>query len=286
MNKQLHETNQVILERIESFLNECPDMFTPEIFGVYSKKEDTELMYRSALIGALSLYQEDPWNEYFEKGIHMLDVNEYKENLYWKNVKFGKEHAVGEWTVGTLRFSPFEAFIADDFMYDAEGRVIPQIGFFNEGFKYCFARRNSGEWMTITPKEIKVMSNDLEKAKGNVLVYGLSLGYFPVMAAAKPEVKKVTVIERDASIVKLYEECVKPCFDEEIISKIEIVTEDALTFAEKVSVSSEKEYDFIYADLWRDAADGLPEYERLKDYEREDTEYGYWLADSLRNFLY
>lgn len=171
-------------------------------------------------------------------------------------------------------------------MYEKEGKIIPQISFFDEGFKYCYAKKSNGEWMAVTPKEIKVMGKDIERAKGKVLCFGLSLGYFPIMAAAKKEVTKVTVVERDSSVIKLFEECVKPNFSEDIISKIEIIEENPLNFAEKVCTAEKKEYDFVYADLWKDVADGLNDYEKLKDYEREDTDYGYWLWDSLKNFLY
>ena len=41
------------------------------------------------------------------------------------------------------------------------------------------------------------------------------------------------------------------------------------------------QYDFVFADLWHDAADGLPMYERLKHMEGPGPEYRYWIEKTL-----
>ena len=44
--------------------------------------------------------------------------------------------------------------------------------------------------MSLKPNEIETMEQPIENANGNILVYGLGLGYFAFMASQKNSVKK------------------------------------------------------------------------------------------------
>ena len=73
-----------------------------------------------------------------------------------------------------------------------EGRQIPQIGFFETEFKFPALLENDRIWMTITPNEIETMKEPVDGAFGNVLTFGLGLGYYAYMVSEKENVESVT----------------------------------------------------------------------------------------------
>ena len=165
----------------------------------------------------------------------------------------------------------------------ADGRIIPQVGFFEEEFIYPCICQNGREWMLITPNEIETMKKPIEKAFGNVLTYGLGLGYFAYMASAKPQVDSVTVIERDKNAIELFNAIILPQFD--MRGKIRIIEFDALFFAAEQKKKAQKDFDFVFADIWHDPSDGAEIYRILKPLERSDTEYSYWIEDTIKCYL-
>ena len=137
--------------------------------------------------------------------------------------------------------------------------------------------------MLITPNEINTMRAPIERAHGNVLTYGLGLGYFAYMAAEKENVASVTVVERDDSVISLFEEVVLPQISRS--DKINIVRADAFEFAESLNESSG--YDFVFADIWHDPIDCVPAYKRLKKAEKRlpDAEFAYWIEKTLKIYI-
>ena len=95
-------------------MTDFPDIFTEEIFGRYKKDEDAELMYRSALLGAIGLYDEEPWNEYVEKSVHILDTADYSDNFFLKNFKVPKDIKKGKLLLTEKKLKAFEGFEADE----------------------------------------------------------------------------------------------------------------------------------------------------------------------------
>ena len=54
---------------------------------------------------------------------------------------------------------------------------------------------NDRIWMTITPNEIETMKEPVDGAFGNVLTYGLGLGYYAYMVSEKENVETVTIVD-------------------------------------------------------------------------------------------
>ena len=71
---------------------------------------------------------------------------------------------------------------------------VSKIGYFNKSFKYLVVNKNDVTWMSTDPNEINTMKDAINNAKGNVLVFGLGLGYYAYMISLKKEVKKITII--------------------------------------------------------------------------------------------
>jgi SAM-dependent methyltransferase len=159
---------------------------------------------------------------------------------------------------------------------------IPAIGYFPEGFTYPMVLENGVEWMAIKPNEIETMRLPIAKAHGRVLTYGLGLGYFAYLAARRPEVTSLTVVERDKDVIALFEQEILPQL--EVRDKIRIIEADAFAFAESEAA---RDFDYVFCDLWHDAGDGLPLYIRMRRIEekQQDVAYEYWVEDMILSRL-
>lgn len=219
--------------------------------------------------------------EYFSH-IEKLSPDKYKNDPYYKNISFPRVNG-GRWSFGRESYAPYEPFVWRDIVLTRDFREIPQIGFFAEPFSFPAVYEDGREWMAIKPNEIETMRAPLEAVSGDVLTYGLGLGYFAYMASRKESVKSVTVVERDGELIELFKSHILPQF--EFADKIEIVRADAFEFAEKEI--SRRHFDSVFADLWHDAADGFDMYIRLKRLENKNagTKYLYWIEDTLLSQL-
>ena len=186
----------------------------------------------------------------------------------------------GKYTLTEARYAKGEIFQYDMPDFDAE-YTVPKLGFFSSPVRFPAVYEGKTPWMSVCPSEILSMQEDIAPARGNVLVLGLGLGYYPFMISGKPEVKDITVVERSPEIVKLFETHLLPQFPFDY--KIEIAQCDAYDYLDEVEPG---EFDFIYCDLWMGAADGVEHYRRLKEYEAKlpTTEFRYWLEPQLRAF--
>ena len=155
--------------------------------------------------------------------------------------------------------------------------MLPVLGYFARPFAYPVLTENGREWMTATPNEINTIQPMAEAAHGHVLTLGLGLGYFAFHALLNPRVERVTAVERSADAIRLFRERILPAFPRP--EHLTILQADAFPAAPALYRSGQ--YDFVFADLWHDAADGLPMYERLKQMEVPGPEYRYWIEKTL-----
>ena len=191
----------------------------------------------------------------------------------------GRENAsqAGAFELGYASYRPYELFVADDLRAYPDGAVLPVLGYFTRPFAYPVLTENGREWMTATPNEINTIRPMAEAAHGRVLTLGLGLGYFAFHALLNPRVERVTAVERSADAIRLFRERILPAFPRP--ERLTILQADA--FAAAPALYRSGQYDFVFADLWHDAADGLPMYERLKQMEVPGPEYRYWIEKTL-----
>jgi len=182
-----------------------------------------------------------------------------------------------------MSFGPYEAFLANESVLDKDGRLFPQIGFFEEEFPYPAVLQDGREWMTVTPHEIRTTTPAVKKSFGNVLTYGLGLGYFPYMAHLKDNVESVTIVEKDEAVIELFTRYILPQFPQR--EKIKVICADAFEYAEKET--SKSFYDFIFADTWHDPSDGIEMYEKFKAAEKHSpkSQFMYWIEATLKYYM-
>lgn len=116
------------------------------------------------------------------------------------------------------------------------------------------ARRTSGvisiergaeTWMSLMPVEIESAAIGIGCASGHVAVFGLGLGWTAALCAMRPEVERVTVVERDAGVIALHEELgLFGALPGGVGGKVRIVKADAFGWRPDTPV------DLLLADIW------------------------------------
>ena len=223
------------------------------------------------------------FRSYFIQSVKALETSDYTSDEYYKAVAFDGEKR-GDCELKYLTEKAFQGFVRDDFKYFEDGRVVPRIGFFKEDYRYPAVLKGGVEWMTLLPNEINSQKRYIEEAFGSVLCYGLGLGYYIFHIAKKATVKKVVCVDIDGEIIELFKTCVLPKFPQYIADKITIIKADAFEYAKKLK---DGEFDYIYADIWRDVSDGKDLFLKFKALEKfsPKSKFGYWIEDTIKYYL-
>lgn len=281
--------NYRVFALLSNYLNHEPDFIEKEeIEEIVKSGVSYEYAFSVILAAGFGLDIVDNandrefFNHYFTKMFHKLDENKYYRNPYYKSikiptVKFGNSELKYE------KFVPFEGFVCDDIVNTKEGRQIPQIGFFDTEFSFPAILENNRIWMTITPNEIETMQEAVEKAFGNVLTFGLGLGYYAYMVSEKDNVDSVTVVEINDDVISLFKKYILPQFKN--AEKIKIIKADAFEYAQQHL--SGGAYHYVFTDLWHDVSDGIDMYLRMKKYESysPNTVFAYWIEKTILCYL-
>ena len=238
-----------------------------EIFGLDIDKDKNEFDDRKIIL------------DYIYPSIRFPNVKDYTENPYYKNIAQKDTVKDGNWEIKWEYYPPFRAAIAADMIIKNNFAEIPPIAFFEEGFSFPAVLEDGNEWMTLTPVDVDTCENEIKKARGKVVTFGLGLGYFAYMVSEKSNVESITVVEKSENVIRLFEKHILPRFPHK--EKVRIVNADAFEYAEKIM--PDEHFDYAFVDTWRDASDGLPMYERMKKLEHlsEGTEFDYWIENFI-----
>ena len=219
------------------------------------------------------------FDEHIAKSITCLDNKQYKDNPYYQAIKI-QNIKDGDLELACDQYQAYEVFPYLDMSCSSNYVEINSLGFFKKDFPFIALNYKGVTWMSITPNEIETMKSAISKVSGNVLVFGLGLGYFAFMAANKEEVHKVTVIEKDHKIINLFNKYLLPQFPN--AKKITVIRDDALNYLNKNLA-----YDYAFIDLWHDPIDGIELYLKFKSLERKQNkcQFLYWLESSFTLYL-
>lgn len=280
--------NAAVLDFFCQYLNCCPcSVNADEVRRLAAEcRVDDQTAYLTLFAALCGLdMAENPQHrrlveQYLRPSIRQLRAADYRDNPYLRLIRF-PSCACGRWTLRIQRYQPYEAFIRDDLWVRPDFTEIPLLGFFPEPFSYPAVLEAGREWMTVTPNEVETMREAVAEARGRVCAFGLGLGYFALMAALKPEVSSVTIVERDPGVIALFQEHILPQFPDP--GKVRLVQADAFDFASRRM----EQIEYAFVDLWHDVADGLPLYGRMKGLEHlsPDTRFAYWIERSLLSNL-
>lgn len=289
-NLKFAQYNNILFKKLSVFINHEADFIRPEFIESLCRDCDIskEEAYCFTLAAAIDLDTEknpcdaEIFEEYFPDMVHLLKNKDYENNPYLKNIRIPTKK-LGKWELCYKTYVPYQAFVFDDPKITRDGKIIPQIGFFEKEFLYPAVLESGTEWMLITPNEINTMRAPISGAHGKVLTYGLGLGYFAYMVSEKESVSSVTIVERDKNAISLFRDIILPQMPRK--DKINIICDDAFYFAETRLADSD--FDFVFADIWHDPSDGVPAYKRLKATEKylPSADFSYWIEKTLKCYI-
>lgn len=270
--------NELFLSKLSDYLSNNSRYINKSLIDRF--KKDIVVNDKEAIIMLLSsvLDLDNVLVDYYLKeSLSELDINDYINDSYYNDIKLDKV-SNNTFKIDYLEYLPYELFVYDDFIKLDDGRIIPRIGYFKDKYIYPCVMENNNIWMLITPNEINTMKKAINNSFGNVLTYGLGLGYFIYMISLKDEVQSITVIEKNRDVIDLFNNYILPKFKYK--DKIKIICDDAYEYAKKKIF-----YDYVFIDIYHDVSDGLDDYIYFKMLERDDVKYDYWIEDTIKCYL-
>ena len=288
--KTIRENNFRLLHLCSLYLNERADFISAEMvreiagIGGFSEEEAFLILFAEACGvhptdgGA----DRDFFSDYLAPSVRCMDADVYRKDPYYRNIRFDNV-CDGNWELRTDRLKPFQPFIWGDVHPDRELKELPPLGYFKEEFPYPVVLEDGREWMLVTSNEVETIRPAIAAAHGDVVTFGLGLGYFPYMASEKTDVNRVVIVERDPKVIELFEKYILPQFGRR--EKIRLVCMDAFDYLD--TVMPLEHFDYLYADIWHDAGDGVPLYLRFNKYEDRfsETKFDYWIEETMLSYL-
>ncbi|MGM9873647.1 MAG: hypothetical protein ACI31G_01835 [Bacilli bacterium] len=260
-----------------------------DIFSSYStieiNKGNIEQEKDEIIEKIVSEYEIDYTNEenrncldlYLKNNLHRLNKEDYLTNPYYQNIKI-TPFKKGNLKLEYLSYEPYELFPLNDLYVDEKYHELTPYGYFVEQFKFISLIENEKIWMLITPNEIETMKPHISKMKGNVILFGLGLGYIAYMLSEKEDIKHITIIENNKNIIEIFNSQIMPQIKHK--EKIKIIYKDAFVYLKE---EFNNNADYCFFDLWHNPNDALPLYLKIIKYEKKypNSKFLYWIEDSI-----
>lgn len=210
-----------------------------------------------------------------------IDSNEWNNNPYIKNIKFNninKKHFRYE----NVLIEKNYLFNADAIMDDADRELKDwlKLRALSKDIEAPFLYQDNSEWMMAVPSEALTNDPYALKAHGNVLTFGLGIGYFTYMALLNPNVKSITIVEKSKEVIDLFDS-IKSQFPNN--ENIKIINGDAFDYFNESFI---KKYDYVYVDIWQSSDDGRKIIEKLlMQYNPPVDKVDFWIEKSCLNVV-
>lgn len=281
------DINLSIADLTLDYLENYKNYIGIDLFSSFDGLNKEKSFYYS-LMDVMEIDQDNSENRYIGEnyilpGIKCLDTREYEENPYVKNIKI-KNTRFKNLEFKYLKYLPYEGFPYDDIKIDENNyfKEITQLGFFEKPYQFLALLENNEIWMSVNPNEIETMKKPISNAKGNIVVFGLGIGYFAYMCALKPEVEHVTIIENNQNIIDLFKNKILPLFNNE--EKITIIKSDAFRYLKTIKNNC---FTYAFVDLWHNPNDGINAFLTFKsqEFRFQGLQFDYWLEDGLLALL-
>lgn len=224
--------------------------------------------------------EEELLKEYRKYGINLqtlkYDVSELLNNPYYKNIKLNNVKLKDIGYVNKVLQSR-KCLTMSYVKYT--GRLLEcycDLGYFNKAVNIPILTENDNVWMSSTISEHRSMEEHVNKANGNVLTFGLGIGYYPYMCLLKDNVESITIIEVNQDIIDMFNKYILPQFKTD--KKVEIIKGDMYDYYNREFMSN---FNYIFVDTWDSNEDGLVHYKKLMKTGIREANIGYWIEDSI-----
>lgn len=202
--------------------------------------------------------------------------NPYYKNIKLKNTdnkvfKFEEEIIPKNHAINISWVQPDEKKEMNDFI---------RMGYFKSNVKVPTLKQvtDKGEitWMSPTLAEQNTIDPFINKnAKGNILTFGLGIGYFIYMASLKEEVESITIVEYSQEVIDMFTEVILPQFETK--KEIKIIKGNAFEYFNKNFLDK---FDYIFVDIWENNEDGFEIIQKLLEQENYKGNIDYWVEFS------
>lgn len=169
-----------------------------------------------------------------------------------------------------------ELHTRDFAIYDKYLKACVPLVAYPKSIKIPCIKENDDVWMSPTLMEYNTIIEPLNRAKGNVLTFGLGCGFFPYMCLIKDEVESVTIVEINKDIINTFKEYILPQFPKD--KKIKIIEGDAFDYFNDKFVNN---FDYTFVDIWKSNSDGINIHERLIKQKKILDNIDFWIEDNL-----
>lgn len=296
--------NAALLKMEQFLLEQHPDIVTPGVLDnmlVHCGRAEEAMAH--LLCAAMGLHLENPDNQQFFQqwllpSLHCLSAENCGQVPYMTLLAGAGPAAVGSVELSQEECPACRLFPCGDLQLSPQGVLHAPMGFCRSAFRYPSLKQHGREWMTLSPNEIITMEEPLRDLHGHVLVYGLGIGYYAYQALCTPAVQQVTVVENDADVIALFKKYILPLWPGQSPEEMpfgssyhfSIVRDDAFRHAESTGFACEDglRADVVFTDIWHDAADGQPLYQRMRALEHCGdgyVEFRYWIEPTLKYYL-
>ena len=137
---------------------------------------------------------------------------------------------------------------------------VPRIAYNLDEFSYpAVTLTKENRTLSLDPYVMFTHADYISRATGKVLILGLNLGYVVNSVASKDNVSKVTVVESDRNLIKLYKTYVLPKIKAK--DRIEVIEADVVEYLQTLN---DEKYDYILNDLKSRNLD-LKDYLKIKE---------------------
>ncbi|MGB4985599.1 MAG: hypothetical protein WBO70_07475 [Erysipelotrichaceae bacterium] len=223
------------------------------------------------------LYQTDTYQPTL-----FLSTKEYLKNSYLKNINLSQIRQA-DCFYEPIEILPNRLFNYDEVIDDPKKELNDYLILkaLDTSYKTPCLWQNDEPWMLIVPPESNTIDKHANNAYGNVLTFGLGLGYFVYMALLNPKVVNITVIEKDQTIIDMFYTYILPQFTNQ--EKITIIQDDAFNCFNHRYL---KDYDYIFIDIWKNNEDGAYLIEKLLEQYNPNENVHYWIEGSCLHFMH
>lgn len=269
-------------KEIDQFFNRCLHNIQNESKNQFlgmpvSKDTEKTIMQKMHKAGFID-YQTraDTWPSLF------ISSNDYANRPYHKTIHLDQIKS-DEFSYKTQMINANELFNLSSVQFDPNKELNDSMRLvaLDEPLEVTILYQNNEVWMLDVPSEAETIDPCAKKAYGNVLSFGLGIGYYPFMAMLNPKVKSITVIEKSKSVIDLFNHYLKPQFPNNI--PFNIIEGDAYDYFNEESLN---QYDSVFVDIWKSNDDGLIIIEKLlEQYLPPFDKVDFWIETSCFEIL-
>lgn len=267
---------------MDQFFNRClhtiQNESKNEFLGmIVSNETEKEIQKRMKKAGFLE-YQKpvEQWPSLY------ISSDDYMNRPYYKTIKLNKINS-DEFTYQTQMINANELFSLSSIQFDPNRELNDSIRLvaLDKPMEVTILYQHNEVWMLDVPSEAETIDPVARKSYGNVLTFGLGIGYFPFMCMLNSDVKSITVIEKSKSVIELFNQNLRPQFPNTI--PLTIIEGDAFDYWNEDTLNL---YDSVFVDIWRSNDDGLVLIQKLLElYLPEYNKVDFWIESSCLEIM-